>query len=600
MVGLQGQPPAQQPYPATPGALSNVTALEAYVGNDDPNFGSATPISIPTGTNVSATNTTINFTALPNGVQYLYVRSRDASGKWSLTNYKLFIVGNVAYPPAPNLPSNVTAIEAYVGNDDPNFGGGTIFPTIGTDVSINNATLNFTAQPNGVQYLYVRSRDASGKWSLTNFKQFTVGNFSYPPAPNAASGLSALEIYVGNDDPNFGGGTILPISGTDASVNNATINFTAQPNGVQYVYVRSRDLTGKWSLTNFKQFNVGNFSYPPAPNPVSSLSALEVFVGDADPNFGAGTVFPITGTDVDINSATINFTAQPSGVQYVYTRSRDALGRWSLTNYKQFRVGNVGYPATPAAPATVGNLEYYIDTDPDFGSGTPITFAPSTNVQLTNILATISGSLTNGNHIFHIRSKQNPWGLDNAVTFSVGGVVPLTWQFVNAQLQNGQTLVSWGTEQEINTSKFEIERSIDGLRFEKIGEQQAAGNSSIVTKYNYTDLSPVNGFNYYRIKQIDIDGKVSYSTIVKVLNNKNIKEAFIAPNPVVNMLNLIEPKNIFINSVEVYDSKGSMVLRKNINGEVQVYNLPVANLVNGNYVLKVRYKNASKIISFIK
>jgi hypothetical protein len=66
------------------------------------------------------------------------------------------------------------------------------------------------------------------------------------------------------------------------------------------------------------------------------------------------------------------------------------------------------------------------------------------------------------------------------------------------------------------------------------------------------------------------------------------------------MLNLIEPTTTFIQALEVYDSKGSVVLRKNINNDVLVYNLPVANLPNGNYVLKLYYRNQIKSISFVK
>ncbi len=179
-------------------------------------------------------------------------------------------------------------------------------------------------------------------------------------------------------------------------------------------------------------------------------------------------------------------------------------------------------------------------------------------------------------------------------------MLPLTWQFIKAQLQNTDGVITWGTAQEINTQLFIVEHSNDGINFKQLATQAAAGNSSSVSSYTYTHKNISTGLHYYRIKQIDVDGKFTYSPIVILLNKDNLKQAFIAPNPVASMLNLIEPKNIFIQSVTVYDNKGSVVLHKNINREIQVYSLPVDNLPIGNYILKVNYTGATKTITFIK
>jgi Secretion system C-terminal sorting domain len=253
-----------------------------------------------------------------------------------------------------------------------------------------------------------------------------------------------------------------------------------------------------------------------------------------------------------------------------------------------------------AAPPNTCNLEYFIDNDPGFGNGTPIAVTPNTNLQLTNVPITIPSNLSIGIHNFHIRSKQNPWSIDNAKTFNVGGVVPNTWSYITAKLQDAQTLISWGTEQEINSLKFDVERSVNGIQFIKIGEQQAAGNSSTLINYNFIDTKPETGFNYYRVKQIDVDGSVHYSAIVKVLYTQNIKEAFIAPNPVVDVINLVEPIAVNINSIEIFDSRGAVVLRKNINSKVQLYSLQVATLSKGNYVVKINYEKSTKSLVFVK
>jgi hypothetical protein len=681
------QVPAQQPYPTTP-AIANVAEVEAYVGNTDPGIGNGTPITIPTGvTNATATNTTLNFTAQPNGVQFLYIRSKDVNGRWSLTNYKLFTVGNFNYSVAPAL-QNVAEVEAYVGNTDPGVGNGTpiTIPTGVTDATVTNTTLNFTAQPNGVQFLYVRSKDAAGRWSVTNYKLFTVGNFNYPVAP-AVNNIAELEYYVGNTDPGIGNGTnvaiptgttdatatnttitfptqadgtqflylrsrdvagkwsltnfkqfvvgqfnyptppplnniaeveayvgntdpgfgnatpiTIPTGVTDATATNTTLNFTAQPNGTQFLYVRSRDISGKWSVTNYKLFSVGSFNYPASP-PLNNIAELEYYVGNNDPGFGNGTniTIPTGVTDATATNTTITFPAQPNGIQYLYLRSRDISGKWSETNYKQLLVGQLNYAPIPATLTNIGNLEYYVDNDPGFGNATPITVSGTlTDVQLNNISIALSNTLTTGSHIFHTRSKQNPWSLDNAVSFNVGTVTPVNWLFVKAQLQNNNTLVNWATATETNTKSFDVEWSINGANFTKLGELAAAGNSNVGTNYNYTHPNPSNGFNYYRIKQIDLNGAAKYSTVVKVLYNKNIKQTMVAPNPVADMLNVIQPKAVFINAITIIDSKGAIVIQKSINAEEQVLSIPVSQLAKGQYVIKVQYRNEAKSYSFMK
>jgi flagellar basal body rod protein FlgF len=591
-------------YPVAP-SLQNIAEVEAYVGNTDPGIGNGTPIAIPTGTtDATTTNTTLNFTAQPNGVQFLYIRSRDVSGKWSLSNYKLFTVGNFNYPVAPAL-QNIAEVEAYVGNTDPGIGNGTpiTIPTGVTDATATNTTLNFTAQPNGVQFLYIRSRDVSGKWSLSNYKLFTVGNFNYPVAP-VLQNIAEVEAYVGNTDPGIGNGTpiTIPTGTTNATATNATLNFTAQPNGVQFLYIRSRDVSGKWSLSNYKLFTVGNFNYPVAPV-LQNIAEVEAYVGNTDPGIGNATpiTIPTGTTNAVVTNTTLNFTAQPNGAQFLYVRSRDVSGKWSLTNYKFFTVGVFGYPLTPITPPNIGNLEYYVDNDPGFGNGTPITVSGTlTDVQLNNINIAIASTLTTGSHIFHIRSKQNPWSLDNAITFNVGTVTPVNWLYVKAQLQNNNSLVNWATASETNTKSFDIEWGTNGLNFTKLGEVSAAGNTNVGSNYNFTHPNPASGFNYYRVKQVDLNGDFKYSTIVKVLYNKNIKQTMVAPNPVADILNVIETQSVFVKSITIVDGKGAIVIQKSINAEEQVLSIPVSQLAKGQYVIKVQYKNEAKSYGFMK
>ncbi|HMK04177.1 MAG TPA: T9SS type A sorting domain-containing protein, partial [Ferruginibacter sp.] len=259
------------------------------------------------------------------------------------------------------------------------------------------------------------------------------------------------------------------------------------------------------------------------------------------------------------------------------------------------------YPLAPGTVPPISNMEYYIDSDPGFGNATSIT-VPGNSGDISNYAVNInlSGSLSIGTHYLYIRSKQNPWAITNVVPFSASGVVPVTWAFIKAQLINNKTLVNWATSQESNTSNFEIDHSIDGRTFFKVGELPAAGYSSTIKNYSFTHVQPITGFNYYRVKQIDKDGNFKYSVIVTVLKKEDLQQTIVAPNPVADMLNIVEPTQTFIESAEVFSTAGNLLMRKTINADVQVFSLPVHKLSGGMYIIRIHYKKKSRSYRFIK
>ncbi len=78
----------------------------------------------------------------------------------------------------------------------------------------------------------------------------------------------------------------------------------------------------------------------------------------------------------------------------------------------------------------------------------------------------------------------------------------------------GTVNLAWSTASETNNSHFEITRSTDGVNFTKVGQVAGSGNSNKAQHYNYTDSKPASGNNYYRLKQVDHDGKSELSQIV--------------------------------------------------------------------------------------
>ena len=111
--------------------------------------------------------------------------------------------------------------------------------------------------------------------------------------------------------------------------------------------------------------------------------------------------------------------------------------------------------------------------------------------------------------------------------------LPLKWISYTGQKIFNQIRLNWITANEINTHHFIVERSLDGSNFKIIKQIPAKENSGNEISYESIDDNPKNGVNYYRIKQVDKDGKFTYSKVVSVeVKNPTIAEIF--PNPIIS------------------------------------------------------------------
>lgn len=82
---------------------------------------------------------------------------------------------------------------------------------------------------------------------------------------------------------------------------------------------------------------------------------------------------------------------------------------------------------------------------------------------------------------------------------------------------NQRVILTWATSQELNNEYFRVERSVDNILFEGIVDVSSQGNSNRIQTYRTYDMFPQEGLNYYRLKQVDLDGTFSYSKILEVL-----------------------------------------------------------------------------------
>jgi uncharacterized repeat protein (TIGR03803 family) len=164
-------------------------------------------------------------------------------------------------------------------------------------------------------------------------------------------------------------------------------------------------------------------------------------------------------------------------------------------------------------------------------------------------------------------------------------VLPVELLSFNAEKKEQTALLLWETAQEMNSDRFEIERST-GADFITIGSVRSAGNTNSITHYSFTDRRPVSGTNYYRLKQIDFDGKHTYSKTVPV-TFEQATHVMIVPNPATDRLEIRLPaNNNHFTAWQIIDAAGKPVSPKTRISSSTVI-ADVRSLAKGWYVLQL-------------
>ncbi len=150
-------------------------------------------------------------------------------------------------------------------------------------------------------------------------------------------------------------------------------------------------------------------------------------------------------------------------------------------------------------------------------------------------------------------------------SFSFSNPLPVALVTFDAFPHGNQVHLSWTTASQNNNDYFTIERSADGIAFNEVANIDAAANGNQIINYSLTDQHPYNGTSYYRLKQIDFNGKFTYTNMEAVTMKDNFDYS-IFPNPsqgTNTFISIHGTKDDNIN-VSVYDDIGRVVFSKSI------------------------------------
>jgi len=196
----------------------------------------------------------------------------------------------------------------------------------------------------------------------------------------------------------------------------------------------------------------------------------------------------------------------------------------------------------------------------------------------------------------------NGYENDNLKSFTfymdgTGTMLPISLSLFTATVEDENVRIRWQTSSETDNSYFEIQRSANGVDWEYAGWAEGAGNSTTVKKYSKLDQEPLKGISYYRLKQIDLDGKFSYSQTRSVTFPKEVIPLFnkftASPNPALNSITIELVGSITDNVIDIFTLQG-----KSLAKEISIikindlsYSIDISKLVRGSYILSVNGDN---------
>lgn len=361
--------------------------------------------------------------------------------------------------------------------------------------------------------------------------------------------------------------------------------------------------------------------------------------GDFNNNTGVRST-TISGGAVDIGSVEFTPTSTPSiafadktpaandSTQFFFGSRMVAKAVWGSAGTLPSNVDVKYYsgvnPSNTIANSTFMNAYWDMQATGGSGYSYDLTLMQDSAVHgtignLANLqVAKYAGTGTNWSKIT-ATSVNNVTGFMNANSSNTMGIftgtngvsnsLPVKLIALTASAKNNNVLVSWTTASEENNKGFEVESSIDGNSFKMIGFVKGAVNSNRVSNYNLQDedafVNNASNVIYYRLKQLDIDGKFTYSKVVSVNNESKAENVFeVFPNPFNTEFNIVVNATEAGNAiVETIDLQGKVLVSKNFNtvSGLNTLNMAdVANLNTGIYVVKVTVNGQTFVHKLVK
>lgn len=326
-------------------------------------------------------------------------------------------------------------------------------------------------------------------------------------------------------------------------------------------------------------------------------------------NLGSGNIWKVS------NNPGYGFTNKT--MQYTYNTA-SAADTWfytqgvSLTGGVSYRLRF--YYGNNSATTFTESMDVKYGSSADVAAMTnPIVDYPAINgaakdTSITDFTPIATGTYYFGFHAYSI-SNQFYLFVDD-ISVDTTPALPVRIVTFKGEREGARNMLAWATASEQNCKGYELQRSSNGESFSTVAyvsSKATNGNSNNTLNYSYADAKPFTGNNYYRLKQVDFDGKPTLSNVVLIKGTKvnSIALSSVYPNPARHLLNVVlaAPASDKV-SLIVTDLAGKVIIEKVyqlINGDNKLV-LNVADLLSGTYMVKAVCNNGCEtaVSKFVK
>jgi hypothetical protein len=226
------------------------------------------------------------------------------------------------------------------------------------------------------------------------------------------------------------------------------------------------------------------------------------------------------------------------------------------------------------------------DGDGDFATGVIRYYRPGV---FAGGILNFNGVTLNNNEVFSV------------MTFALPVSLPVTWKGISAKVVNQNVVINWSVENNASGKNYEIEHSVDGAVFTTAG---VIDNDVNVKSYSFTHANVANGKHFYRIHQVDVDGKATFSKIVDVTLKAPDFVISLLSNPVRNsfaeiIVNASKAANA---TIELWSLSGTRIsiLQQAVNAGINRVKVPMGAAAAGNYMMKVKVKDMVQTLQVSK
>ena len=574
---------------------NDLTVLYVYFNPTDPTITGATLLNGVAATFAAPHTYSVNFSrAMPAGSSGYFIITTSINN--TATDGNTIQVNGATNPAAfsfttgPNITNNQTNAA------------GTL--TIqASDVTIASIAVPATTvtQGSATNIVYIAKMDVATEDVTVNGVQVTFGG------THDANDLTVMYVYFNPTDPTIAGATLLNgLAATFAAPHTYNVNFSrAIPAGTGGYFIITANINNTASDGKTIQVNGATsplvFGFTTGPNitgtqtnvaGILTIQAADVTIAThpvpaATISQGSATnvvyiaKMDVATQDVTVNSLQVNFggthDANDLMVMYVYFNPTDpTIAGSTLLN---------GLSATFAAPHI-----YNVNFSRQMTAGTSGYFIITVNTSATATIGnTIKVNGATNPVVFGFTTGPNI--TDNQTDGGGLQTLPVTLISFTAQPINTIVQLNWATASEFNNAYFDVEHSTDGANFTALAKVNGKGNTATGNSYSYLHDLPAAGNNFYRLKQVDIDNKITYSNVqLAVVKFDADVIGAVYPNPVNSAIRFTmvakENKKVLL---KLTDQLGRSIFNSSqqvIKGMNNIF-VDASRLSTGNYFLQV-------------